>query len=142
MRRKPPFVSPHRTEGEKILIALLAAVMMVFSGCTSTDDDNKPTGPTPEILLSVAAQPPMIPANGISRMGVFVEMKQGERPIADSTQVILMNTIGTLGKGVVYTFNGVALDTLASDTIAGSGWLIAYASGKRDSVEIMFTESP
>jgi hypothetical protein len=36
----------------------------------------------------------------------------------------------------------VALDTLTSDTIAGSGWLIAYAQGRRDSTEIMFTLSP
>jgi hypothetical protein len=123
-------------------IFLLIGVAALIIGCTSTDDNNKPTGPTPEIALSVEAQPATIPANGVSRMVVFVEMMQGDEPVADSTQVILLNTIGTLGKGVVYTYNGVALDTLASDTIAGSGWLIAYANGRRDSVEIMFTESP
>jgi len=123
-------------------IFLLIGITVLIIGCTSTDDNNKPTGPTPEIALSVEAQPATIPANGVSRMVVFVEMMQGDEPVADSTQVILLNTIGTLGKGVVYTYNGVALDTLASDTIAGSGWLIAYANGRRDSVEIMFTESP
>lgn len=121
---------------------LLALIPTMFWGCTSPDDDNKPVGPTPEITISIEAQPPTIPANGISRLVVFVEMVQGDHPVADSTQVILLNTIGTLGQGVVYTHNGTALDTLTSDTLAGSGWLIAYADGKRDSVEIMFTELP
>ena len=121
---------------------ILVCIAALFIGCTSPENDNKPTGPAPEISLSVEAQPPTIPADGISRMVVFVEMVLGDNPVADSTEVILLNTIGTLGKGVVYTHNGVALDTLASDTIAESGWLIAYAEGTRDSVEIMFTESP
>lgn len=121
---------------------LLALLPLLLWGCTSPDDDDEPVGPTPELFLSIEAQPPTIPANGISRLVVFVEMVQGDNPVADSTQVILLNTIGTLGQGVVYTHNGTALDTLTSDTLAGSGWLIAYAEGKRDSVEIMFTEMP
>jgi hypothetical protein len=53
--------------------------------------------------------------------------------------VILLNTMGSLGRGIIYTRNGTALDTLTSDTTAGSGWLIAYSGGLRDSAEVMFT---
>ncbi|MCX6601009.1 MAG: hypothetical protein NT025_05540 [bacterium] len=116
--------------------------MLVVSGCTSPADDNNTTGPGPELSLSVEAQPSAIPANGSSHLVVFVELLRGAEPVSDSTEVILLNTIGTLGRGVVYTRNGVALDTLTSDTTAGSGWLIAYAQGRRDSTEIMFTLSP
>jgi hypothetical protein len=117
-------------------------VVLVVSGCTSPADDQPPTGPGPELNLSVEAQPPAIPADGASHLVVFVELMLGDDPVSDSTEVILLNTIGTLGSGVLYTRNGVALDTLTSDTTAGSGWLIAYAQGRRDSTEVMFTLSP
>jgi hypothetical protein len=115
---------------------------ILLAGCTSPADDNQPTGPGTELSLSVEAQPSAIPANGTSHLVVFVELLLGTEPVSDSTEVILLNTIGTLGRGVIYTRNGVALDTLTSDTSAGSGWLIAYAQGRRDSTEIMFTLSP
>ena len=140
-------IPPSAKEGEwngrlTAAIVVVAAVMLVVSGCTSPADDNNPTGPGPELNLSVEAQPSAIPANGTSHLVVFVELLLGEEPVSDSTEVILLNTIGTLGRGVIYTRNGVALDTLTSDTTAGSGWLIAYAQGRRDSTEIMFTLSP
>ena len=124
------------------LVALISVAGILLAGCTSPADDNNPTVPGPELNLSVEAQPSAIPANGTSHLVVFVELLLGEEPVSDSTEVILLNTIGTLGRGVVYTRNGVALDTLTSDTSAGSGWLIAYAQGRRDSTEIMFTANP
>ncbi|MFZ5432453.1 MAG: hypothetical protein ACOZB3_01645 [Calditrichota bacterium] len=122
--------------GFPILIALSA--LLLVSGCTSPNDDN-PTGPLPELSLSVEAQPPTIPANGSSRLVVFTELRLGDQPVADSTEVILLNSIGVLQRGILYTHGGVALDTLLSDTIAGAGWLVAYSQGIRDSVEIFFT---
>jgi hypothetical protein len=119
----------------------LSVLLVIFVGCTSPANDN-PQGPGPELNLSVEAQPSAIPANGTSHLVVFVELLNGTEPVSDSTEVILLNTIGTLGRGVVYTRNGVALDTLTSDTAAGSGWLIAYAQGRRDSAEVMFTDLP
>jgi hypothetical protein len=92
-----------------------------------------------EITLSVEAQPRTVTADGISHLVVFTEMRLGGNAVADSTEIILLNTMGTLGKGVVYTHSGVALDTLTSDTTAGLGWLIACANGLRDSVQITFT---
>ena len=123
-------------------VILVAALAVIMGGCTSPAEDDRPTGPGPELNLSVEAQPPAIPADGTSHLVVFVELMLGEDPVSDSTEVILLNSIGTLGSGVLYTRNGVALDTLTSDTTAGSGWLIAYAQGRRDSTEVMFTISP
>lgn len=122
-----------------VAILLLAALLAVLAaGCTSPNDDN-PTGPQPSLSLSVEARPAAIPANGMSRMVVFTELKRGDNAVSDSTEVILLNTIGRLGRGIVYTRGGVALDTLTSDTTAGLGWIVAYAQGVRDSIEIMFT---
>jgi hypothetical protein len=124
------------------LLILLAAVVLVFTGCTSSKDHDQPTGPTGEVTLTIEAHPSTISADGESQLVVFTEMRQGGEPVADSTEIILLRTIGSLGRGIVYTQDGVALDTLTSDTVAGSGWLIAYSQGIRDSVEIMFTETP
>jgi hypothetical protein len=122
---------------------LLLGAALVFLGCTPQKSDKNPVTSNPtSIALSVEAQPATIRADGISRMVVFVELQRNEQPVGDSTQVILFHTIGTLGLGTVFTRSGVALDTLTSDTTAGTGWLIAYADGVRDSVEIMFTQVP
>lgn len=125
-----------------IRLAILAALsaLLILGGCTSSDDGT-PSGPSPQITVSVEAQPQAVPADGASRIVVFTEVRQGENAAADSTEVILLNTIGTLQQGIIYTRGGVALDTLTSDTLAGSGWIIAYAQGTRDSVDILFTSS-
>lgn len=122
------------------LITLLTAACMtaLVSGCSSPTDDN-PAGPQPLLTLTVEARPSAIPANGISRTVIFAELKRGDNAAADSTEVILLNSIGRLGRGIVYTRGGVALDTLTSDTTAALGWIVAYSQGVRDSVEIMFT---
>jgi hypothetical protein len=122
----------------RAILILLATAAVIMGGCTPSDN-HQPTGPGQGLSLSVEAQPSAIPANGTSHLVVFVELLQGDAAAADSTEVILLNTMGTLKCGVIYTRGGVALDTLTSDTTAGSGWLIAYALGERDSTEIMFT---
>jgi hypothetical protein len=120
-----------------IMAVLVTALISGCSSPNSTKDNPVVTNPT--ITLGIEAQPAAIVADGVSRLVVFVEMKQDDQAVADSTQVILLNSMGSLGKGIVYTHAGVALDTLTSDTTAGMGWLIAYAEGVRDSAEIMFT---
>jgi len=123
-------------------ILLAVGVACFLAGCSTPADDDGPTGPEPTIALSVEAQPQAIPANGNSRLVVFTEVRRGDQAVADSTEVVLLNSMGTLQHGIVYTHGGVALDTLTSDTSAGTGWVIAYTQGVRDSVEIMFTEVP
>lgn len=122
------------------LILPFALLLMSCSSPTSSDDTPAPEPSQP--VLSLEVHPSAVPADGASRMVVFVEFRSGNTPVSDSTEVILLNSIGTLGKGVIYTSGGVALDTLTSDTTAGLGWLIAYSQGYRDSLEIMFTETP
>jgi hypothetical protein len=69
-------------------------------------------------------------------------MREDGAPVADSTQVILLHSVGTLDRGVLYTSGGIALDTLTTDTVVASGWLIACSQGLRDSVRIVFTPLP
>jgi hypothetical protein len=122
------------------LVVFFCLGLMVM-GCSSPTKSNDVTTPTlPVLKLSVEAEPASIVADGNTRMVVFVELLQDNLPIADSTEIILLNTMGTLGLGRIYSHAGVALDTLKSDTTAGMGWIIAYALGLRDSAEIMFTE--
>jgi hypothetical protein len=115
-------------------------VAILFGACTTAKNDHSnPVQSNSTITLTVQVEPSSIPADGSSRSTVFVEIMRGDDPVNDSTEVILLRTIGSLGRGIVYTHNGTALDTLTSDTTAGSGWLIAYSGGVRDSAEIMFT---
>ncbi len=123
------------------LLLLLTLALWTIS-CTSPTDSNDETINTQgSRVLSVSALPSAIPADGVSRMTVFVEYRNDGTPVADSTRVILLNTMGSLSAGTIYTTGGVALDTLRADSVAGLGWLVAYADGLRDSVEIMFTEN-
>ncbi|HEY3295207.1 MAG TPA: hypothetical protein VGL38_07200 [bacterium] len=115
--------------------------LLFFSACTSPKTEHNPVL-QPEITLLVEAQPQTVPADGSSRMVVFVELRHGSDAVADSTEIILLNTKGTLGKGILYTHSGAALDTLTSDTTSGAGWLIACAEGLRDSAAIIFTARP
>jgi hypothetical protein len=113
--------------------------LLLLTGCTSPKSSSNPVSPGSTLALSVEARPQTVPADGASRLVVFAELRHGGEAVADSTEIILLNTIGTLGRGIVFTYAGVALDTLTSDTTAHSGWLIAYSGGLRDSVEITFT---
>ena len=90
--------------------------------------------------ISIEAQPWTVPADGESRIVIFVECFHDGQPVADSTEIVLLNTIGALQSGTLLTRGGIALDTLTADTTAALGMVIAYTQGVRDTVEIMFTE--
>lgn len=122
----------------RFLLICIAALW--FVSCTSPTDSTDDTPNTTETrTLTIEARPNAIPADGISTMTIFCEYHVNGEPVADSTRIILLNPMGTLAAGTIYTVGGVALDTLTSDTLAGLGWLIAYSEGIRDSAEIMFT---
>jgi hypothetical protein len=118
----------------------MIVMLGLLAGCKSAPENKTITGPQTQLSVSMEARPSAVPANGSSRIVVFTQVSSDGVPASDSTQVILLNTIGTLKHGTLYTLNGIALDTLVSDTMAGSGWIIAYARGARDSVEVMFTQ--
>jgi hypothetical protein len=130
--------SEKQTFGSASVVLLSVFCFLLLSGCTSPKNDKNPVT-QPDIVLGVEAQPQAILADGTSHLVVFIEMRSGQAAVSDSTEIILLNTIGSLGSGIVYTHAGVALDTLTSDTTAAVGWLIAYSQGVRDSVEITFT---
>ncbi len=121
------------------ILALCALLTWVVSCTSPTDPNTDPPDTQLTRTLNVEAQPSAIPANGIARTTIFVEYRVNGNPVPDSTRIILLNPMGVLAAGTIYTLGGVALDTLTADTIAGLGWLIAYADGVRDSTEIMFT---
>ncbi len=123
-------------------VILLMVLTIWFVSCTSPTDTNDDTpDATDTYSLTVEARPSAIPADGFSHTTIFVEYRVNGEPVVDSTRIILLNPMGTLNAGTIYTFGGVALDTLTSDTVAGLGWLVAYADGIRDSAEIMFTSA-
>lgn len=122
----------------RILVLSLALLWVV--SCTSPTESEPDTPQAQDTyVLTVQALPSAIPADGTSQLTVFVEYRINDAPVADSTRIILLNPMGTLSAGTIYTVGGVALDTLTADSVAGLGWLVAYSDGHRDSTEIMFT---
>ncbi len=121
-------------------ILLILAISFALAGCAPVDDEGDDGSPILNTQLSVEAQPWSIRADGASRMVIFVEFREQGTPVPDSTQIILLNSIGTLSAGILYTRAGIALDTLTSDTVAALGYIVAYSNGMRDSVEIAFAE--
>jgi hypothetical protein len=120
----------------KLFIASLAG-LLIWSCTSPTDSKDEPT-PVIETYISVEARPAAIPANGTSKLVIFTEYRINGEAAPDSTRIILLNTIGTLGRGELYTMDGIAIDTLTSDTTVALGMIYAVTSGVRDSVEIAF----
>lgn len=118
-------------------LLIVLAGLMVWSCTTPTDNNDEPE-PVVTTSLTVEAQPAAIPADGISQMVILAEYRLNGDAAPDSTRIILLNTIGTLGHGEVYTQGGIAIDTLTADTVVSLGMVYAIASGVRDSVEIAF----
>lgn len=122
---------------KRIALVFIAALLFVIIGCTSPteeDGENIPTG----IVLSVNAVPSTLIADGQSEAVIFCEVQRDGDWVPDSTQVLLFQTLGNLKGGTVLTSQGVALDTLVSDTLSGICQVIAYVEGQRDTVEVIF----
>jgi hypothetical protein len=116
------------------------SALFMFSCAPAEDTTDDGGGSVPTLAVTLEAQPWSVPADGSSRIVLFAECRIGGTPVADSTEVIFLNTIGTLQGGVVLTRSGVALDTLVADSTAALGYVIAYCEGMRDTVEIMFIQ--
>jgi hypothetical protein len=121
----------------KRVIMLGLAGLLVWSCTSPTKSDDEPE-PIVSTYLSIEAQPAAIPANGTSTMVILAEYRINGEAAPDCTRIILLNTIGTLGRGEVFTQDGIAIDTLTSDTIVTLGMVYAIAAGVRDSIEIAF----
>ncbi len=124
----------------KALISISLLALLFAQGCAPADDDETQSEPVSEYDISIEIRPWTLPSDGISKGVVFVELRKQGQSVNDSTQVILLNTGGTLRSGIIYTSGGVALDTLTADTVAGLNWIIAYSHGIRDSAEVQFSE--
>jgi len=123
----------------KRLLILSLAALVWFSGCTSpTDSNDDNQEPVSSTVFTVEARPSRVPADGHSKMVIFTEYRENNQPVPDSTRIILLNTIGTLGLGELYTQDGIAIDTLTADSTVALGVVIAVAPGVRDSIEIAF----
>ncbi len=122
---------------KRFALFFIAALLFVIIGCTSPTDEESDSVPT-GVTLSLNAVPMTLAANGRSEAIIFCEVQRNGDWIADSTQVLLFQTLGRLKCGTALTSQGVALDTLVSDTLSGICQVIAYVEGQRDTVEIIF----
>jgi hypothetical protein len=123
---------------KRVAFILITASLFVIIGCTSPTKENSEEGEPIGIVLSVNAVPMALTADGQSEAVIFCEVRRGGTWASDSTQVILFQTMGRLKGGTVLTSQGVALDTLVSDTLSGICQVIAYVEGERDTVEVIF----
>lgn len=122
---------------KKYSLLLIAVALLFASGCTSPTDENEGNEET-GIVISINAVPQIIAADGISEAVIFVEVQRNGAYVPDSTQVLLFQTLGHLKGGRTFTCQGVALDTLVSDTTAGTSSVIAYFEGQRDTAAVIF----
>ncbi len=120
-------------------LLVVAALFFIANGCTSPSEEIEEIEET-GLVLSVEAVPQVIAANGVSESVIFVEVQRNGVSVPDSTQVLLFRTLGRLKGGRAFTYQGVALDTLVSDTTAGTSSVIAYVEGQRDTVDVVFAE--
>jgi hypothetical protein len=119
---------------------LIGLAGFLFWSCTSPTDsnDDEETEPIVTSYLDIEAQPAAVPADGTSKLVILAEYRLNGEAAPDSTRIVLLNTIGTLNYGEIYTSGGLAIDTLTADTVVALGKVYAIVSGVRDSVEIAF----
>ena len=119
-------------------IFIIIALLFILMGCTSPTEENGDNSEPIGIVLSVNAVPSTLTADGQSEAVIFCEVQRDGDWVPDSTQVLLFQTLGRLKCGTALTSQGVALDTLVSDTLSGICQVIAYVEGQRDTVEVFF----
>jgi len=97
--------------------------------------------PDPPHTVAVTANPPSIPANGISTSTITAVVKdQYGNNVRDGTVVTFTTTAGSLGSTTVTktTVNGVATAALTSSTTPGSATVTATADGKQGQASVDF----
>lgn len=119
----------------------LVAVACLLAGCalsvvpTSSDDKM--------LAIDMAAYPERISVeDSLATAEIWVTLKQGSRPIADSTVVVFATTVGTITPSTV-TLDGLAVGLLTGpgDGTPRNGLVIAQALTMRDTLQVGFVIS-
>ena len=118
-------------------LKLLAAACLL-AGCAfsvaPTDSDDK------TLAIDMAAYPERISVeDSLATAEIWVTLKRGSRPIADSTVVLFATTVGTITPSTI-TLDGLAVGLLTGpgDGTPRSGLVVAQALTMRDTLEVGF----
>ena len=119
-------------------LAVLTALTWVGGGCafsvTSSSDDES------LVTLELSAFPDRISVEDITATAqVWVTIKRGGQPVADSTRVVFATTVGTI-EATKQTLDGLAVALLTSpgDGRPRRAQIIAQAIAVRDTLEVDF----
>lgn len=127
-----------RLELKPLCWALLAALaIMWIPGCRATKpDDSIPPG---QVSVEIDVVPILVPADSSERATVWVTVLQGGEPIADSTTVNLVTTLGVLPAEAL-TRGGLAVASYQPASEAGVASIVAQARGVRDTMQVTLYE--
>ena len=95
------------------------------------------------LAIDMAAYPERISVeDSLATAEIWVTLKQGSRPIADSTVVVFATTVGTITPSTV-TLDGLAVGLLTGpgDGTPRNGLVIAQALTMRDTLQVGFVIS-
>jgi hypothetical protein len=114
----------------RALFALLVAGMGL--GCQGTEP---PVTPAAGIALSIDVVPLILPADTTQTATVWVTVLEDGLPVADSTRVSLVATLGRV-TAESYTRDGLAVATYRACDETGRAAIVAQAKGARDTVAV------
>lgn len=109
-----------------VIIVYLLAGFVFAAGCQP--DISGVVGPTSsglKIGIAVLAGNAGLPADGVSKATVRVEVFFTSGEVADGKTVTLTTTLGTLGSSSLTTSKGVAVTTLTSSSVPGTAYVVA-----------------
>lgn len=116
-------------------MALSSAMIL---GCQATKpDDSIPPG---QITVDIDVIPILVPADSSERATVWITVKEGGAPIADSTIVNLVATLGSIPPEAFTNNAGLATTKYTPPCKAGVASIIAQARGVRDTMHVTLYE--
>ena len=105
---------------------VICLVGAVFSGCQpGVSQVVGPSSSGLQVGVSTVAGDAGLPADGVSRATVRVEVFRANGEVVSGASVTLSTTRGTLANATLTTTNGVAVTTLTSSTTPGTAYIVA-----------------
>jgi hypothetical protein len=124
------FRGPHAGALPRALFALLVAGMAL--GCQGTEPAVEPVS---GVSLSIDVVPLILPADTTQTATVWVTVLEDGLPIADSTRVSLVATLGHV-TAESFTRDGLAVAIYRACAETGRASIVAQAKGERDTMAV------
>ncbi len=121
-----------RLRALEMLLGVLIVSLVLLAGCRASSPEGEDQK---EISIDLDVVPMILKADTTETATVWVTVLEGTRPVADSTIVNLVATLGTVPAQVLTT-DGLAIADFQPPSETGVATIIAQSRGVRDTMNV------